>query len=281
MRISAVIPSHNRRHTLERALESVFAQTSPVDEVILVDDGSTDGSRNMVRRRFPQVRILAQPNRGVSAARNLGIRAARHEWIAFLDSDDCWLPDKIRRVREAARHNPEGVLFHSDEIWIRRGVRVNSMRKHRKYGGWIFERCLPLCAISPSATVASKAVLEDLGLFDESLPACEDYDLWLRLCHRFPVHYIDQPLIVKYGGHDDQLSSRYPAMDRFRVRALHRLLSHETLSPGDYAAAKKVLCDKLEILCRGASKHGNRELLEEFEPLREFWLGSGCEDAAC
>ena len=184
-------------------------------------------------------------------------------------------------MRETARQNPHEVLFHSDEIWIRRGERVNPMHKHRKYGGWIFDRCLPLCAISPSATIASKSVLEELGLFDESLPACEDYDLWLRLCHRFPVHYIDEPLIVKYGGHDDQLSRRYPAMDRFRVRALHRLLSHETLRPDDYNAARKVLRDKLEILCRGASKHGNRELLEEFEPLREFWRDTEHEQAAC
>lgn len=281
MRISAVIPSYNRGHSLIRALDSVYAQTSPVDEVILVDDGSTDGSQKRVSERFPHVRIIRQPNRGVSAARNLGIGAARCEWIALLDSDDCWLPNKIRRVRETAQRNSEEILFHSDEIWIRNGVRVNPMRKHRKYGGWIFERCLPLCAISPSATVVSKAVLEDLGSFDETLPACEDYDLWLRLCHRFPVHYIDEALIVKYGGHDDQLSRRYPAMDRFRVQALHRLLGNAKLHPDDYAAARKVLCDKLEILCRGASKHGNRELLEEFEPLREFWLGNAREEAAC
>jgi glycosyltransferase involved in cell wall biosynthesis len=281
MRISVVIPSHNRRHTLIRALDSVYAQTSPVDEVILVDDGSTDGSRQLVNQSFPQVRIVEQANRGVSAARNRGIGAAHCEWIALLDSDDCWLPDKIHRVREAAQRNPGEVLFHSDEIWIRDGVRVNPMHKHRKYGGWIFQRCLPLCAISPSATVASKAVLEDLGLFDESLPACEDYDLWLRLCHRFPVHYIDQALIIKYGGHDDQLSRRYPAMDRFRVRALHRLLSHETLRPDDYAAARRMLCEKLEILCRGASKHDNQALLAEIEPLRRLWLRGGVAEAAC
>ena len=281
MRISAVIPSHNRRHTLERALESVYAQSSPVDEVILVDDGSTDGSRQLVAERFPDVRLLSQPNRGVSAARNLGIAAARYEWIALLDSDDCWLPHKIRTIRDSARQHPEQVLFHSDEIWIRRGVRVNQKRRHRKSGGWIFSRCLPLCAISPSAAVIRKSVLEELGLFDESLPACEDYDLWLRLCHRFPVHYVDRPLIVKHGGHDDQLSQRYPAMDRFRVRALHRLLVTEKLAPEDYALAIGVLRDKLEILCRGASRHRNRELLEEFEPLREFWRRREDQEAAC
>ena len=281
MQISVVIPSHNRRHTLERALQSVYQQNSMVDEVILVDDGSTDGSDAMVGQAFPDVKIVRQPNLGVSAARNRGIEAAACEWIALLDSDDHWLPGKIEKIREAQRQHPDFVLFHSDEIWIRSGVRVNPMNKHRKSGGWIFEQCLPLCAISPSASVIRKSVLQELGLFDEKLPACEDYDLWLRLCHRYPVHYIDQPLIVKYGGHADQLSRQHPAMDQFRARALHRLLATENLSPEQHAAAAAMLLAKLDILIKGAIKHGNRQLIEEFMPLREQWgttapAGSSC-----
>jgi hypothetical protein len=159
-------------------------------------------------------------------------------------------------------------------------VRVNPMRKHRKSGGWIFTQCLPLCAISPSAAVLQKAVLLDLGLFDESLPACEDYDLWLRLCHRYPVHYIDLPLITKYGGHDDQLSQQYPLMDCFRVRALHRLLDTATLQADDFAAARRILLRKLEILLKGARKHGNHPLLDEFEPLQRHWRDTA-EPATC
>jgi glycosyltransferase involved in cell wall biosynthesis len=280
MRISVVIPSHNRRHTLERALQSVCEQTSAVDETILVDDGSTDGSHELVAERFPRVRIIRQPNSGVSAARNRGIEAASGDWIALLDSDDCWLPQKIARIRAAWQGDPEQVLIHSDEIWIRRGVRVNPMHKHRKSGGWIFRHCLPLCAISPSAAVIRKSTLLELGLFDESLPACEDYDLWLRLCHRYPVLYIDEALIVKYGGHDDQLSRRYAAMDRFRVRALHGLLQREQLQPGDYRAALDELRDRLEILLRGARKHGNQPLIDEFEPLYEAWR-EHAEQRAC
>ena len=271
MRISVVIPSHNRRHTLDRALLSIREQSSPVDEVILVDDGSTDGSHKMVAERFPWVTIIRQSNRGVSAARNRGIEAASGDWIALLDSDDSWLPPKIERIRAAWQSDSEQVLFHSDEIWIRRGTRVNPMHKHRKSGGWIFRHCLPLCAISPSAAVIRRSTLLELGLFDESLPACEDYDLWLRLCHRYPVRYIDEALIVKYGGHDDQLSRRYAAMDRFRVRALHGLLQREALQPGDYHAAADELRGRLKILLRGARKHGNQPLLDEFEPLYEAW----------
>jgi hypothetical protein len=154
------------------------------------------------------------------------------------------------------------------------------MRKHRKSGGWIFSQCLPLCAISPSATVMRKATLLDLGLFDESMPACEDYDLWLRLCHQFPVHYIDQALITKYGGHDDQLSRQFPAMDRFRVRALHHLLDTQALAADDYAAARHMLLRKLEILLTGARKHANHQLIDELEPLHQRWRAS-VEAAVC
>jgi glycosyltransferase involved in cell wall biosynthesis len=278
MQISVIIPSFNRRHTLARALQSVYDQSSPVDEVILIDDGSTDDSAAMVAREFPEVKVIQQPNSGVSAARNRGITAARHEWIALLDSDDCWLPQKIAAVREAATTHPGYILYHSDELWVRRGVRVNPMQKHRKSGGWIFAQCLPLCAISPSAAVIQRKILLELDLFDESLPACEDYDLWLRLCHRFPVHYMDQALIIKYGGHEDQLSHQYPAMDRFRVRALHRLLTTEDLQPADFEAARSTLLAKLEILIKGAHKHGNNPLIEEFEPLYQRWQDQRWQD---
>ena len=278
MQISVIIPSFNRRHTLARALQSVYDQSSPVEEVILIDDGSTDDSAAMVAREFPEVKVIQQPNSGVSAARNRGITAARHEWIALLDSDDCWLPQKIAAVREAATTHPGYILYHSDELWVRRGVRVNPMQKHRKSGGWIFAQCLPLCAISPSAAVIQRKILLELDLFDESLPACEDYDLWLRLCHRFPVHYIDQALITKYGGHEDQLSHQYPAMDRFRVRALHRLLTTEDLQLADFEAARSTLLAKLEILIKGAYKHGNNPLIEEFEPLYQCWQDQRDQD---
>ena len=271
MQISAVIPSYNREHSLRRALASVYQQTSPADEVIVVDDGSTDGSCSGLERDFPGLRVLRQPHRGVSAARNRGIVEARHDWIALLDSDDCWLPQKLERLRNAARSNPDFTLYHSDEIWIRDGVRVNPMHKHRKHGGWIFQRCLPLCAISPSTVLMRKSTLLELGLFDETLPACEDYDLWLRLCHRYPVHFVDEAMVTRYGGHDDQLSRQHPLMDRFRVRSLARLLDAERLQPEDFAAAREMLLGKLDILLKGAHKHDNRAVIEEFEPLRQRW----------
>ena len=275
IRISAIVPTHNRAHTLPRALTSIREQTSPIDEIIVIDDGSSDDSADLVAREFPEVTLIRQDNRGVSAARNRGILAARHPFIALLDSDDSWLPHKLATLRQAAQTNPGFALYHSDEIWMRRGVRVNPMQKHAKRGGWIFRHCLPLCAISPSTCLLDKAVLIQLGLFDENLPACEDYDLWLRLCHRYPVHYVAEPLVTRFGGHEDQLSQRFPLMDRFRVRALKRLLEEEALSTDDFVAARDTLLGKLDILVRGARKHGNQAVIDEFEPLQQHWLTRG------
>ncbi|MBT3203638.1 MAG: glycosyltransferase [Gammaproteobacteria bacterium] len=276
MQISVIIPSFNRERTLIRALNSVLNQSSKADEVIVVDDGSSDNTSDIVRQKFPSVKLIQQTNRGVSHARNTGIKNAQFEWLALLDSDDEWLPEKLANIRQQQLNNPEEILFHSDEIWIRNGTRVNQMNKHAKYGGMIFEQCLPLCVISPSAVVIHRSIFEQIGLFNEDLPACEDYDFWLRLCHRFPVFYIDKPLIKKYGGHEDQLSRKFWGMDRFRIRALHQLMALPTLQTSQQEQALKVLLKKLRILIKGAHKHKNLQLLQEFQPLLDHYEQLQC-----
>jgi len=276
VQISVVIPAYNRAHTLRRALDSVFRQSLAVDEVIVVNDGSTDQTQQLVEQQFPQVRLINQQNKGVSAARNTGIKAARHEWIALLDSDDEWLPDKIKLIRETQSLHPQNLLFHSDELWVRNGKRVNPMNKHRKSGGWIFEQCLPLCIISPSAAVIHRSVLMRIGLFNIDLPACEDYDLWLRLCHLYPVMYIDTPLIIKYGGHEDQLSRKYWGMDRFRIQALHTLMKLDSLSTEQRQLTRSMLIKKSRILLKGARKHNNHQVLSTFTPLLHQYEAEAC-----
>ena len=253
--VSVIIPSFNRAQLLPRALDSVIVQTRPAEEIIVIDDGSDDATSELIPAHYPQVRYLRQVNRGVAAARNRGIDAARGEWLAFLDSDDAWLPHKLERQLGEIERYPDSALVHSDEIWIRRGKRVNAMKKHAKSGGWIYRRCLPLCVISPSAAVIRKSIFASVGLFDESLPVCEDYDLWLRLTARYPVRFVDEPLIVKYGGHEDQLSQRYWGMDRFRVRALEKMVAAD-LNPPELGATLETLVDKLGILETGARKRG-------------------------
>jgi len=271
LNISVVIPTFNRSDVLRRALDSVFAQTTPAEEVIVVDDGSTDDTSDWVVRDFPDCNYIRQENRGVSAARNRGIRAARGEWIALLDSDDEWLPKKLERQRTALANEPEYVLCHTDEIWVRNGRRVNQWKRHRKSGGWIFQRCLPLCAISPSSALIKRSLFDEVGLFDESLPACEDYDLWLRICSRYPVLFVDELLLVKYGGHKDQLSAKHWGMDRFRISALEKILDEGRLAPDDRRAAIETLHAKTVVYVEGVRKRGREsEALDYKRKLQRF-----------
>lgn len=272
-RVSVVVPTYNRAALLPRALDSVLAQSRPADELIVVDDGSEDGSAALLAARYPQARVLRQPNRGVSAARNAGIRAARGGWIALLDSDDLWRPDKLARQLAAA--GADARLVHCDELWIRDGRRVNPKRRHAKYGGYIYRRCLPLCALSPSAVLIRREVFAEIGLFDESLPACEDYDLWLRVCARYPVRYLDEPLVVKYGGHDDQLSRRYWGMDRFRIVALEKILAGAApLGVDDRRATLQTLLSKLEVYLAGVEKRGRADEAVRYRAKRDRALAA-------
>ena len=259
MKISVVIPTCNRRELLRRALLSVFSQTLLPVEVTVIDDGSTDGTNTMMHEQFPEVSYYRQDNCGVSSARNLGIHRTTGDWLAFLDSDDEWLPEKLYRQAAALAANPGSRVCHTEEIWIRNGIRVNAAKKYAKSGGWIFTQCLPLCAMSPSTVMIHRSVLEDIGLFDTRLPACEDYDLWLRITANYPVLLIEEPQIKKYGGHEDQLSQKLWGMDRFRINALQKIIDSGQLSNENQQAAVTMLLKKAEIYLNGVTKRGKSD----------------------
>jgi glycosyltransferase involved in cell wall biosynthesis len=267
--ISVIIPTFNRADTLGRALDSVLNQTRAPQEVIVVDDGSTDATRELVTNHPAQPRYLYQANGGVSSARNLGIRAAAGEWLAFLDSDDEWLPGKLAAQIRVLEQEPQCRICHTEEIWVRNGTRVNPMNKHAKSGGRIFLHCLPLCVISPSSAMIQRALLDEVGLFDEGLPACEDYDLWLRICARHPVAFVEEAQIIKYGGHADQLSRRHWGMDRFRIQALEKILEYQGLTEEERSAAILTLTEKAGILANGAEKRGKSEETQRYRALQQ------------
>ncbi len=228
-------------------------------EVTVIDDGSTDDTQAMVNKEFPAVHYYRQENCGVSSARNLGIHHATGDWLAFLDSDDEWLPEKLSRQTVALAANPESKVCHTEELWIRNGVRVNPAKHYGKKGGWIFTHCLPLCAMSPSTVMIHLSVFADVGLFDTNLPACEDYDLWLRITANYPVLLIEEPQIKKYGGHKDQLSQQFWGMDRFRINALQKIVDTGQLSNDNQQAAVSMLLKKAEIYLNGVTKRGKTE----------------------
>ncbi len=266
---TVIIPTFNRAAFLPRAISSVLAQKGVEFELIIVDDGSTDNTPALLESFVAQqkIRPFWQANQGPSSARNLGIQEAKGEWIAFLDSDDEWMPGKLKAQLEFFRKNPDHLLCQTEEIWIRNGKRVNPMKKHQKYGGWIFEKCLPLCVVSPSAVMMHRKLFDEIGLFDESLPACEDYDLWLRIAARHPIGLIEKPYILKYGGHADQRSREFPAMDRFRIQSLSKILREGILNAEQVKAARETIQEKAEIYIQGALKRGKEK---EAEKLRKI-----------
>lgn len=257
--ISVIIPTYNRQGFLLQAVESVFKQTVADYELIVIDDGSTDGTGEGLKPYENRLQYIYRENRGVSAARNTGLQAARGDWIAFLDSDDYWLPAKLETQVRFFAENPRALICQTEEIWIRHGRRVNPHKKHRKFSGDIFSPSLIRCIVSPSAVMIRREFLNQIGPFDESLPACEDYDLWLRISCRFPVFLIEEPLVVKQGGHPDQLSRRIPFLDRFRIQALVKVLGSDLLSSDRQETALQELKKKCRIYGQGCMKRGKKE----------------------
>jgi glycosyltransferase involved in cell wall biosynthesis len=255
--VSVIVPTYNRARKVTRAIESVLRQSFRDFEIVVVDDGSTDGTNEALAAIDGKINsIFHETNQGVSAARNTGIQTSQAPLISLLDSDDYWYPEKLDCQVAFFNDHPEAVACQTKEIWIRNGIRVNPQKKHLKPSGDIFEQSLKRCLVSPSAVMIKRSLIEEIGLFDESLPACEDYDLWLRLACRHPVELIDRDLVVKEGGHPDQLSARYRGMDRFRIWALRKLLKKEDLSERYFRAAFRELSVKCEIYGRGCQKRG-------------------------
>jgi len=258
--VSVIIPTFNRAEKVVRAISSVLSQSFTDFQLIVVDDGSTDGTKNVLSSFTNKIRCLYHnSNLGVSAARNTGIRESDAALIAFLDSDDRWLSEKLAVQMDFFREHPEVLVCQTDEIWIRKGRRVNPGKKHVKPSGDIFEPSLKLCLVSPSAVMLKRTLLEEVGLFDEDLPACEDYDLWLRIACRYPVHLIREQLIFKEGGAPDQLSSRYMGMDRFRIKSLVKLIRSGALNEQQIEAILKELRHKCRVYGNGCLKRGRTE----------------------
>jgi glycosyltransferase involved in cell wall biosynthesis len=278
--VSVIIPTYNREKFISECVQSVLAQTLPAREIIIVDDGSTDATYNILRdlgfnslsTKKTVLRYFFQQNRGVSSARNLGIKEARSEYIALLDSDDLWLKSKLDRQVSAFQNDTQSSrLCHTDEIWIRNGVRVNQHKKHKKHGGNVFQSCLKLCCISPSSAMMHRSVFEDFGVFDEDLPACEDYDFWLRYSAKEDVNFIDEPLIIKKGGHSDQLSGAHWGMDRFRIYSIEKILKEPDLKLVHKTEAIQEVILKLEILINGSQKRQKFAYAENMLQKKQHW----------
>ena len=255
--VSVIIPTFNRGYCVAESIRSVLAQGEL--ELIVVNDGSKDATTKELAS-FPNIQVInLAENHGVSYARNKGLERARGSLICFLDSDDLWEEGKLKAQVQWMQLHPECMAVYTDEIWIRNGVRVNPMKKHQKYSGDIFRQSLPLCIVSPSSVMLRKSVLDEVDGFDELMPVCEDYDLWLRIAARYPFKFLREKLILKRGGHKDQLSRKYWGMDRWRIYALDKLLRGDDLNMQQREWVTEMLINKSSILIQGFEKRGKTE----------------------
>lgn len=244
---SVIIPTFNRASFLQRALTSVLNQSLLPSEIIVIDDGSTDNTQDVVAA-FSEVIYIYKENGGVSSARNEGIKRAKYDYIAFLDSDDEWHVDKMYLQLQS-----NVLVSYTDEVWVRDAKEIKIPKKFHKNRPTTFESELEFCNIAPSSVVIHKKVLADVGFFDEELEVCEDYDLWLRILLKYPIVLVDKKLIIKHAGHEDQLSFKHWGMDRFRVKSLEKLYRCSPRS-----VIEEVLLKKYALLLKGFKKH-NRE----------------------
>jgi glycosyltransferase involved in cell wall biosynthesis len=252
--VSVIVPTYNRHAMVLEAIDSVLAQTTGAFELIVIDDGSTDRTAEHLTSLAKTIRFERVEHGGPAAARNCGVALARTPLIAFLDSDDLWAPTKLERQLAFMSANPDCAISQTNEIWIRNGRRVNPGVRHRKHAGDIFADSLRTCLISISATMMRTDLFRSLGGFDEIMLAAEDYDLWLRILIDYEAGLLDEPLVTRRGGHCDQTSATTPALDRFRILALMKLLTEDRLSPVRRAAVVEVLAEKCRIYAGGLAR---------------------------
>ncbi len=258
--VSVIIPTYNRSALLGNAIESVLSQTYRDLTLIVVDDGSTDNTGARAASFGDSIIYIRQNNQGPASARNRGIETGRAPLIAFLDSDDRWHRDKLRRQVEAMEDEPRYLISHTQEVWYRNGEVLNQKKKHEKLQGGIFKRSLSMCMVSMSTVMVRRELFERIGLFDEALPCCEDYDFWLRASVRHRFLLVDEPLTFKEGGREDQVSAIYRiGMDRFRIRSIINLLKKEILTGEQRYLAVAELERKCRIYGNGCIKRGREE----------------------
>jgi glycosyltransferase involved in cell wall biosynthesis len=238
--VSVAICLFNSSRFIDETLESVFAQTFDDYEVILVDDGSTDGCVDAIERRYPHrgLKIIRQPHRGLSIARRVSIAGATGEYVAFLDHDDLWLPDKLERQVAAAKAQPSVALLFTDCVYIDERGRTLS-RLSDQYGlagidltgtrGYA-ELLRRGCFVWQSTVLARTVALRSVDSFNPAYPYIADYDTWLRLARRYPLHYTPD-VLAKWRVHANQFTNRYPDITLTDHRKLLGALFHTASNP--------------------------------------------------
>ncbi len=275
--ISVIVPTYNRSLYIKRAILSVLQQTRSYDELIIVDDGSEDDTEKVIDRlkkdHDASITYIYQNNSGPASARNRGIRESSGELIAFLDSDDHWQQRKLEKQSQLMNDNPLYLVSHTKERWMRLGKHLNQKKIHIPRSGYLFDHCLLLCAVGMSTAMVRRELFDAIGWFNEDFHCCEDYEFWLRVSARFEFLLVDEPLTIREGGREDQLSNRYRVgMDKLRIAAILNVLQDSRLSEKNRLLAVDQLKRKCRIYGNGCMKHGKEgegqrylQLAEKYE----------------
>ena len=239
--VSAVIPTYNRARDVRIAVETALSQTYPTIEVIVVDDGSTDGTAEALRQEFgDRLRCLVKPNGGVSSARNAGLAAARGDYLALLDSDDEWLPTHVEAQVAFLERHPDFGMVLTDVVRMdaqRRDYQLFRRREFLPEDGHILPWVLRNPALVPASATFRRAVLEDVGGFDETLRTAEDLDFHLRVALSWKIGVVEQPLTRAMRGHDGLSASPRTYRDYLAVIEGFVDRHRDQVEPRDRAAA--------------------------------------------
>ncbi|MCD6459503.1 glycosyltransferase [bacterium] len=253
--VSIIIPVYNRRKLLPRAVDSVLNQSYKKFELIIIDDGSTDNPAEIAGKyNDSRIKFIRIPHGGVSTARNTGVSLAQYDYIAFLDSDDQWVKHKLEKQINSLSKNNSYHICYTGEQWIRNGKPFTHKKALKKFSGFVFDKCLSDCFIGCSTVLLRKNLFEQSGGFDPALTVCEDYDFWLKITAKYPVLLIEEPLIIKHGGHSDQLSIKFWGNDRFRVKSIYNLLNTAILNDVQRKQALRTFTQKCAVVAGGCLK---------------------------
>jgi len=226
MSVSAIIPTYNCARLLPQAIESAIHQSHKLQEIIVVDDGSTDNTEECIRPFLSQIRYVKQENRGLAGARNRGIRESTAEFVAFLDADDVWLFEKTEKQLAAFRSSPDVVLTFTDAHVLSSSGKAMPTFMFGKGAreGYVFDGLLRSSFILPSTAMIRRNCFEDVGLFDEGLLCVEDLDLWLRISRKYQVKMVAEPLAV-WRRQEDSLTTKITNMGYGCIQVYRKWLS--------------------------------------------------------
>ncbi|MDD5680055.1 MAG: glycosyltransferase [Candidatus Omnitrophica bacterium] len=297
VKISVIIPTYNRANYICNAIDSVLAQTYKDFEIIVVDDGSTDNTKEILRQYDDKIRYFYQDNRGVSVSRNKGMREANGEYVAFLDSDDIWMPNKLERQISYMDSNPDIGLTYSFARYYSKDENYEKIRP--KSIAITIKDMIETDAVLPTSTVMlRKKCLDCVGFFDESMFGMEDFDFWFRVAERFPINFISDIMVhvrsfdVNLSNQNEKMWSGYIAVYnkliqkyknvydlRYMIRRLanrHYLLGAYLYKNGDFENSRENIKKAVQLyplVGIGVSKQKDafsRKLLLIFKPYLAF-----------